>query len=145
MPHLRRSTHLGTLLRRYGRTWNLRISTKSCTKHSWERGSQICSKEGPHPFPRKLLAEILWQNSKIFFSRTTWQFQLDLAKSIIGWRWLKFVKMKGHFFFRGKVIVKQNHWTIFNQTRCNISLCGGESTFYKLSTNNQQFYSSLKG
>ena len=53
-------------------TWP--ISTKLGTKHPWVKGIQVCSNEGPHPFPRGdnyNTAKIHWQNLKIFFSRTT--------------------------------------------------------------------------
>ena len=42
--------------------------------HPWVKGIQVCSIEGPHPFPRGdnyEIAKIHWQNLKIFFSRTT--------------------------------------------------------------------------
>ena len=31
-------------------TWS--ISTKLCTMHPWVKGIQVCSNEGPSPFPR---------------------------------------------------------------------------------------------
>ena len=49
------------------------ISTKLGTKHPWVKGIQVCSNEGPRPFPRgdnNEIAKIHWRNSKIFFSRT---------------------------------------------------------------------------
>ena len=52
------------------------------------------------------------------------QFQPNLAQSNFGWREFKFVQMKGHTLFQGKIIAKilklyrklQNHWVNFNQT-----------------------------
>ena len=44
------------------------------TKHPCVKGIQICSNEGPRPFPRGdnyEIAKIHWRNFKIFFSRTT--------------------------------------------------------------------------
>mgnify|MGYP003685767591 CR=1 FL=1 len=38
------------------------------------KGIQVCSNEGPHPFPRGyiyVIVKIHWRNLKIFFSRTT--------------------------------------------------------------------------
>ena len=49
------------------------ISTKLGTKHPWVKGIQVCSNEGPRPFPRGDNYEIVkihWRNLKIF-SRTT--------------------------------------------------------------------------
>ena len=50
------------------------ISFKLGTKHVWVMGIQVCSNEGPHPFPRGdnyKIAKIHWQNLKIFYFRTT--------------------------------------------------------------------------
>ena len=52
----------------------LSISPKLGTKHPWVKGIQVCSNEGPRPFPRGDNYEIVkihWRNLKIFFSRTT--------------------------------------------------------------------------
>ena len=46
------------------------ILSKLCTKHSWVMGIQICSYEGPRPFPRgynKEIAKIHWWTLKILF------------------------------------------------------------------------------
>ena len=57
--------------------------TKHGTKHSWVivvKGIQVCSNEGPCPFPRGdnfEIAKIHWQNLKIFFSRTTWPISIE--------------------------------------------------------------------
>ena len=44
------------------------------TMHPWVKGIQVCSNEGPRPFPRGddyKLAKIHWRNLKIVISRTT--------------------------------------------------------------------------
>ena len=49
-------------------------STKLGTMHPWVKGIQVCSIEGPCPFPRGdnyEIAKIHWKNLKIFFSKTT--------------------------------------------------------------------------
>ena len=49
------------------------ISTKLGTKHPWVSGINICSNEGPCPFPmgdNYEIVKIHWRNLKIFFSRT---------------------------------------------------------------------------
>jgi hypothetical protein len=43
---------------------------------------------------------------KIFFSRTTGQFQLDLAEIILGGRGFKF-QTKGIAFLQGEIIAKE--------------------------------------
>ena len=43
------------------------ISTKLGTMHPWVKGIQVCSNEGPHPFPRGnnyQIAKMHWQNLK---------------------------------------------------------------------------------
>ena len=50
------------------------ISTKLGTKIPWLMGIQVCSNDGPRPFPRgdnKKIAKIHWPTWKIFFLRTT--------------------------------------------------------------------------
>ena len=50
------------------------ISTKLDTKHPWVKGIQVCSDEGPRPFPRGDNSEIVnlyLKFLKIFFSITT--------------------------------------------------------------------------
>ena len=49
------------------------VSTKLGTKHPWVKGIQVCSNEGPSPFPRGdnyQIAKIHWQILKIYSSRT---------------------------------------------------------------------------
>ena len=46
------------------------------------KGIQVCSNEGPWPFPRgdnNEIAKIHWWNFKIFFSRTTWPISTKLG------------------------------------------------------------------
>ena len=66
---------------------NLTIEIKLVMKHSWMKGIQIYSNEGPCPFPRRdnsKKAYIHWGNFKIFFSiQTTGPIQLNLAQSIL--------------------------------------------------------------
>ena len=50
------------------------ISTKLGTKYPWVKGIQVCSNEGPRPFPRgdnKEIAKIHVRTFKIFFLKTT--------------------------------------------------------------------------
>ena len=57
----------------FSRTTGL-ISAKLGTMHPLVKGTQICSNEGPHPFPRGdnyEIAKIHWRNKNIFFSKTT--------------------------------------------------------------------------
>ena len=53
------------------------ISIKLCTKHPWVKGIQVCSNEGPSPFPRgdnSANVNFEWKYFlKIFFSWTTGQ------------------------------------------------------------------------
>ena len=56
-------------------------------KHPWVEGIQFCSNEGSRPFPRgdnRKKVKLNWKYLKIFFSRTTGQFQPNLAKASLG-------------------------------------------------------------
>ena len=73
------------------------ISTNFGTKHPWIKGNQVCSNEGPHPFPRGHNYErvkIHWQNLKSSSPEPLDLFQPNLAQSILGWRGFKIVQMK---------------------------------------------------
>ena len=72
------------------------------------------------------------------------QFQPNLAQSILGWRGLKFVQMKGPPFPRGdnytnseniltkfKNLLLKNHWANFNQTWHKASVGEGDSRLFK--------------
>ena len=65
----------------FSRTTGL-ISNKLGTKYPWVKGFQVCSNEGPHPFPRYDNYEIVkihWRNLKIFFFRTTWPISTNFS------------------------------------------------------------------
>ena len=68
------------------------------------------------------------------------KFQPNLVQSILGWRGLKFIQMKGHAFFQGEIITKlmklknvllQNHRANFNQTWHKSSLGKEDSNLFK--------------
>lgn len=48
--------------------------TKLCTKHPWRKGFQVCSKEGSYPLQNQERVKIGLDVLKIFFSRTTTNF-----------------------------------------------------------------------
>ena len=57
------------------------ISTKLGTKHPWVMEIQVCSNEGPHPFPRGDNYEIAkkhFPSLKIFSSRIIWPISTKL-------------------------------------------------------------------
>ena len=61
------------------------ISNKLGTKHPWVMGIQVCSNEGPNPFPRGYNSKIAkYKNSSS--PELLGQFQPNLAQSILGWR-----------------------------------------------------------
>ena len=83
------------------------ISTNLGPKHPLVKGIQVCSNEGPRPFPRGddyELGKIHWQNFKNLFSRTTGPISTYMVQSIFGWRRYKFVQMKDHTLFQGEII-----------------------------------------
>ena len=60
----------------------IQISNELCTKHSWVKGIQVCSNEGPRSFSRRDInevAKILCRNLKIFLSRITGQISNKLC------------------------------------------------------------------
>ena len=70
------------------------ISTKFGKKHSLVKGIQMCSKKGPHPFPRgdnNKIAKIHCQNFNLL---RVGQFQPKFAQSCYGWRGLKSLQMR---------------------------------------------------
>ena len=96
------------------------ITTKICTKHSRAKGIQVCTNEGPHPFPggdNYEIAKTHWWNLKIFFSRSTWQLSTKLG---IKHLWEKGIQIcsnrRPYPFPRGdnNEIVKI-HWQSFSQ------------------------------
>ena len=117
-------------------------------KASSGEGDSSCLNEGSRgPFPRGHNYEI-WKNfdeiKKKLSSRTTGQFQPNLAQCILGWRGFKFVQMKDSALFQGEIITKW--WKYideilkssfpeplgnFNQTCHKASLDKGDSNFFK--------------
>ena len=109
------------------------ISTKLSTKHPWMKGIQVCSNEGPCPFPKGDNYEIVkihWWNVKVFFSRTTGPISTKLCTKH---PWVKGIQVCSNEgprpFPRGdnyeiaknkltkfkKNLLLQNHWANFNQ------------------------------
>ena len=82
------------------------ISSKHSTKHSWVMGIQVCSNEGPRPFPRGdnyELAKIHWRNFKIFISRTTGPISTKLRKKAsLGDGNLRLFKWRATLFSKGR-------------------------------------------
>ena len=76
------------------------ISTNLGTKYPWVKGINVCSNEGPSPFPRGAkyeIAKIHWRHFKIFFSQESLdEVQPNLAHGSRGWRVFKFDQMKNH-------------------------------------------------
>ena len=110
------------------------ISTKSCTKHPWVIGIQVCSNKGPRPFTRGdtckyKIVKLHWQNFKIFFFRTTGPIS---TKSGAKHLWVKGIHVcsnEGPYFFptgdyyeiskkywrNFKNLLRQNHRVNFNK------------------------------
>ena len=66
---------------------------------------QVCSNEGPHPFPREdnyKIAKMHWLKLRILFSRTTGPISTKLC-TMPPW---VMVQMKGHTLFEGEIIMK---------------------------------------
>ena len=64
-------------------------STKLATMHPWVKGIQVCTNEGPRPFPRRIntkLQKIYGRFLKIFFSITTGQVSTNLSTNHL---WVK--------------------------------------------------------
>ena len=83
------------------------ISTKFGTKHSWVRGIVAYSKEGPRPFIRGdsyEIPKIHWWN---YSPESQGRLQPNLAQSILGWRGLKCVQIKGPTLPNGEIITKK--------------------------------------
>ena len=53
------------------------ISTKLVTKHSWVKGIQVCSNEGPSPFPRASSLAKGFTHGPLFLH--PWQIELDFV------------------------------------------------------------------
>ena len=108
------------------------ISTKLDTKHPWVKGIQVCSDEGPRPFPRGDNSEIVnlyLKFLKIFFSITTGPIWTKLGTKHSWVEGIQFCSNEGARPFLKGVnneiaeihlqnfkIFLQNHWANFNQT-----------------------------
>ena len=131
----------------FSRTTGL-ISTKFSTKHPWVKGIQVCSNEGPHPFPRGDNCEIVkihWQYLKIFFSRTTEPFSTKLGTKHPWMNGFQICSNEGPCSFsRGdnykmvkihwrnlENLLLKNHWANFNQTWHKPSFDEGYSNLFK--------------
>ena len=112
------------------------ISTKLDTKNLWVNKIQFCLNEGPHIFPRgdnNEIAKVHFRNSSSPEPQGWFQ------TNILGWRGFKFVQ-RGRLYWNSKnTLMKskncllQNQWTNIDLhvTWCNVSLCEGDSNFYK--------------
>ena len=124
------------------------ISTKHGTKHPWVKGIQICSIDGPCPFPwgdNYEIVKIHWWNLKILFSRTTWPISTKFGTKHPWVMRTQVCSNEGPCIFpRGdsyqivkihwrnlKILLLQNHLTNFNQIWHNTSLCKGDSSLFK--------------
>ena len=67
-----------------------------------------------------------------FSKKSLGQFQPNLIQSILGWRRLKFVQMKGLALFQGKIIMKE--WKYIDQIKKNFFSRTTESISTKLGT-----------
>ena len=82
-------------------------------KHPWVVLIQVCSNEGPRPFPKGdnyKIVKILWQNLDKFPSRITGPISTKLRTKH---PWVKGIQVcsnklpgKGHTFFQGEIITK---------------------------------------
>ena len=83
------------------------VSTKLSTNHPCVEGSQVCSNEGPRPFPKGdnyEIAKIHWQIFKIFFSRTSGQISTELSTKRSWVKGFKFVQKKDLDLCQGEII-----------------------------------------
>ena len=89
------------------------ILTKLGTNHPCLKGIQVCSYEGPRPFPRGDNCEITkihWRNFKIFFSRITGPISTKLGtehpwvkdRTSLGEGDLSLFKWRATHFLKGK-------------------------------------------
>ena len=121
------------------------ISSKLGTKHPWVMGIQVCSNEGPCPFPigdNYEIEKIHWQKFKIFFSRTIVPIS---TKHGTKHPWVKGIQVwlnEGpHFFSRGdNYDIAKIHWrnfkiflqcAIFNQIWHKAFIGDGDLSLFK--------------
>ena len=113
---------------------------------------QVCSNEGPHPFPREdnyKIAKMHWLKLRILFSRTTGPISTKLCTMPPWVMGIKVYSNEGsHPFPRGynyeiakkklwqifKNLFLENHWANFNQTWHNVTICERDSSFFKWRT-----------
>ena len=81
------------------------------------KGIQVCSNEGPRPFPRGdnyKIVEIYWQILKIFFSRTTWQIATKLGTKHPWVQGIKVCSSEGLSLFprEDNYKIAKKHWQI---------------------------------
>ena len=84
------------------------ISTNLGTMHPWAKRIQVCSNEGPCPFP--IGDNFISKNTDDTFKSSSLeplgQIQPNLAQCILG-RWeVKFFLMKGDVIFQEEIITK---------------------------------------
>ena len=90
------------------------ISTNLGTKYSWVEEIQVCSNEGPQPFPRgdnDQIAKIHWQNLKNLFLKNRW------AKCNQTWHKASLGKGSSNLTFmnKDKLIAKKGRFFSLNQ------------------------------
>ena len=85
------------------------ISAKLGTMHPWAKEIQICSNEGPHPFPRGdnyPIGKIHWKNLNIFFYRTTGPISHKLSTKHPWVKGIQVCSNKGSRILQGEIITK---------------------------------------
>ena len=116
------------------------IWIKFSTKHTWMITTQVCSNEGPRPFPRGANNEIVkihLHNLKIFFWRTTGLIWIKFSTKHTWVRTTQVCSKEGpRPFSRGdnNEIAKRHfleQLSNFNQTWQNASLDKGDSIMFK--------------
>ena len=91
------------------------ISTKLGTKHPWMKWIQVCSNEGPCPFPRGdnyEIAKIHWRNLKTFFSRTTELISTKLGTKHLWVKWIQVCSKERPrtFVWGDNYEIAKTHW-----------------------------------
>ena len=84
------------------------ISITHGRKHSWVQGIQVCTNEGPRPFPRGDYFEIVkthWWKLKIF-SRTTEPISTKLGTKHPWVKGIQVYSNEGPALFQGEIITK---------------------------------------
>ena len=98
------------------------ITIKLGTKHPWVKWIQVCSKEGPHPFPRGDNYEIVkihYRNLKILVSKTTGSISTKIGTKHPWVKGIQDSSNKGPAFFQGEIITKkQKYLSLIHIWRC---------------------------